>query len=153
MHEALSSTNIQRECSALHQVRFASSVQRRVVLTGQIRSISKLNQNLQSQDTDNSDESTDAEHEHDQKLLALVQVHIPQHRHRQTEHDNIQDNVEGRGSPPLSIYIVAATHGFTMPTRPGVRDGPALEDGYQDKSNAIAYVQANDSKHDHPKPS
>lgn len=63
---------------------------------GEVLVLAVANNGMQSHDAGHGDQETHSKHEHDQEFLPLIQIHSPQLEDWQSEHDEVEDDVDDR---------------------------------------------------------
>lgn len=86
-----------------------------MIHTSEVGGTTELDENLQSQDTDDRDDEADGEHEQDEELLALVEFQLGDDWHGKSQHDDVQDDVKRGRGPSLRIDVVTGSGMFAVP--------------------------------------
>lgn len=109
----------------------------RGILTCWICRLRELHKRPQPQTTDDGNDEANTKHGHDLKLLLAGHVEFGQHRQRQTQNDQVQEDFDRASDETEQSYIdTAVTRHFTSPTVPEKGDRGALEDHGEDIADA-----------------
>lgn len=97
-------------------------------------------------------QETTQKHEHDTELAPAIHLELFELTHRQENDDQVEDNIDGGGTPTVRGEVDALAVVLTVPAFPGKADGKALQRRRYDKGNYICNTEPNGGPDEFSKP-